>query len=492
MINNQVKTNSIYAVLTALFCALPVSLYADDETPKNDYEGEAHIFTLSDKSAYIKGHWETSQPLRYEGSLEYRYTNEVEQTACLYSIISEIHNDKNTFITPAICTVSHINPTWTSDQYDISVDKHSEHKFQYMVTSVSSEFFNSILSDLEYAVISNGYITDIPDNMFVGCKKLKTVKIGGEVKRIGSNIFGSGEDACTNLTELWLGKSIEDINHLAFQGAKNLKDVYVEWENEADIPDILKEETCAFPHRVVEVVVKDPVSGEEKKENQIFVDATLHVPEGRMSDYENSTWKVFTNKIEYKGNLQFEKTPDNNGAVNSTGGNSSGRVEVPSRVIIEGSEYPVIGIGKNAYKDNQEVTSMILPETITFVDEGAFSGCSEISELTSYNPIPPQITVSAASTRGTSVASQFEGINMETCILFVPEGSAEAYRNSYGWGDFNIILEIEGNSSSTGIVIKPMQQEDDKEEAYYNLSGQRVKTPSKGLYIKKGKKILIK
>ena len=76
--------------------------------------------------------------------------------------------------------------------------------------------------------------------------------------------------------------------------------------------------------------------------------------------------------------------------------------------------------------------------------------------------------------------------------MFVPKGSVEAYRNSYGWGDFNIILEIEGNSSSTGIVIKPMHKEDDKEEAYYNLCGQRVKTPTKGLYIKKGKKILIK
>ena len=461
-------------IMVALFCALPLSLYADDEDEEKNYEGEPRAFTLYEKSQYDSGkHSELGQPSsdRNDGLFLYTLTSLNEQTAKLQSIQEEKLDITVIENIPSVASLSHINPYDTHN--DSSADPHAGHTFQFIINEIMSTAFQN-LENLEEITIANHFITKIPSYLFMGSKNLKSVTIGGAVNKIDGNIF----DGCDRLEKLRLGHGVKTINNQAFNGAINLKDIYVEWRNQDEIPDIIKDGKAKdiFPY----------------DKNTGNITATLHVPIKYADQYQGSEWEAFKNKEFDNDFLHYTLTDDGLSVYVSSGKEDLKLIEVPDHVIIDGRNYSVKGIGKDAFKDNKNVTSVVLPETITFIEEGAFSGCSGISELTSYNPIPPQITVSAASTRGTSVASQFEGINKETCILFVPKGSVEAYRNSYGWGDFNIILEIEGNSTSTGIVIKPMHKEDDKDEAYYNLCGQRVKTPSKGLYIKKGKKILIK
>jgi hypothetical protein len=53
--------------------------------------------------------------------------------------------------------------------------------------------------------------------------------------------------------------------------------------------------------------------------------------------------------------------------------------------------------------------------------------------------------------------------------------------------DAPVYLNIDGEA--TGIKLIKAQNDDD---AYYNLGGQRVETPAKGLYIKNGKKVIVK
>ena len=462
-------------IMVALFCALPLSLYADDEDEeKNNYEWKPRAFTLYEKSQYDSGkHSELGQPWsdRNDGLFLYTLTSLNEQTAKLQSIQEEKLDITVIENIPSVASLSHINPYDT--HYDSSEDPHAGHTFQFIINEIMSSAFNN-LENLEEITIANHFITMIPSSLFKGSKNLQSVTIGGAVELIDGNIF----DGCDRLEKLRLGHGVKTIYSGAFTGAINLKDIYVEWRDNNEIPDIIKNGYA-----------KDIFPYDKTTEK---IPATLHVPIEYADLYKGSKWEAFKTIKPDNDFLHYTLTDDGLSVYVSSGKEDLKLIEVPDHVIIDGKKFSVKGIGKDAFKDNKNVTSVILPETITFIEEGAFSGCSGISELTSYNPIPPQITVSAASTRGTSVASQFEGINKETCILFVPKGSVEAYRNSYGWGDFNIILEIEGNSSSTGIVIKPMHKEDDKEEAYYNLCGQRVKTPTKGLYIKKGKKILIK
>ena len=44
--------------------------------------------------------------------------------------------------------------------------------------------------------------------------------------------------------------------------------------------------------------------------------------------------------------------------------------------------YNVLGIGKNAFQDNNVITSVSIPQTVTYIDEFAFSGCTALTSVT--------------------------------------------------------------------------------------------------------------
>ena len=86
----------------------------------------------------------------------------------------------------------------------------------------------------------------------------------------------------------------------------------------------------------------------------------------------------------------------------------------------------------------------------------------------------------------------FEGVDKETCILYVPEGSVDAYKAAPVWKEFKNILPIK---TSTG--INGIEQTDGEPFDVFTLSGQKVKSKTTsldglphGIYIVKGKKVI--
>ena len=69
---------------------------------------------------------------------------------------------------------------------------------------------------------------------------------------------------------------------------------------------------------------------------------------------------------------------------------------------------------------------------MTSIGSVAFSGCSGLTSILSLNNTPP-------TSVGTSV---FSYVDKENCVLWVPKGSATAYREADGWKDFQNIKEI--------------------------------------------------
>jgi len=55
----------------------------------------------------------------------------------------------------------------------------------------------------------------------------------------------------------------------------------------------------------------------------------------------------------------------------------------------------------------------------------------------------------------------------------------------------DVFLSIDGETEATAITA-PVADTNQTDDAYYDLSGRRVTHPTKGIYIKGGKKILIK
>lgn len=79
-------------------------------------------------------------------------------------------------------------------------------------------------------------------------------------------------------------------------------------------------------------------------------------------------------------------------------------------------------------------------------------------------------------------------------VIYVPEGTLSLYQQAPEWKNHNLkemSLEEMRAAISTNIhAVKT--DEEDHTYYYYNLRGQRVNTPAKGIYIRKGKKEIIR
>ena len=91
------------------------------------------------------------------------------------------------------------------------------------------------------------------------------------------------------------------------------------------------------------------------------------------------------------------------------------------------SDY-VKTIGANAFKDTA-ITDFYLPETLTSIGDGAFSGCGNLLQIFMLGKTPP--------TLGNAV---FDGDNMLTAIN-VPAESVDAYKAADGWKDYASIIK---------------------------------------------------
>lgn len=67
-------------------------------------------------------------------------------------------------------------------------------------------------------------ITQIANNAFKNCKKVKTVVVGNQVTSIGKNAF----TGCSSLTTVTIGKNVKTINSKAFYNCKKLKKVILQ------------------------------------------------------------------------------------------------------------------------------------------------------------------------------------------------------------------------------------------------------------------------
>ena len=91
------------------------------------------------------------------------------------------------------------------------------------------------------------------------------------------------------------------------------------------------------------------------------------------------------------------------------------------------SDY-VKTIGANAFKDTA-IKDIILPETLTSIGDGAFSGCGNLLQIFMHAKTPPTI--------GDAV---FDGDNMLTEIN-VPAESVDAYKAADGWKDYASLIK---------------------------------------------------
>ena len=336
-------------------------------------------------------------------------------------------------------------------------------------------------------------VTYIGDKAFGWCTSLSSVTIPNSVTYIGVSAFGY----CTSLSSVTIPNSVTFLCS-SFIGCSSLISVTVEKKT----PDIAIDD-YTFTNRT-EATLYVPAGSKAAyeaarywKEFKTIVEASEpdpkpepgHQVETFVEDVDDSAKEVTILFIVNEGSSSLTPTVT---IANDTG--VSGQFEIPATVKHNGVEYKVTEIAEGAFVTNTVLTDITIPASITSIGDNAFAGCSNLKSITIYNPTP--INLSAVNARGFTRgdgSSVFVGVDKATCILYVPEGSVDAYKAAPVWSEFKNILPIKTSTGINGI--------DYNGEAYdvFNLSGRKVKAKAislddlpNGIYIINGKKVMKK
>lgn len=269
-----------------------------------------------------------------------------------------------------------------------------------------------------YPIQCAGGVVGKKTHFYVNGKEVTNLIIPDGLSSIGSCVF-CGDNGISSIT---ISKSVTSINRGAFMDCSSVTQITSLIEN----PFAL--ETAVFKGMFEEVI--------------------LYVPVGTMAKYEATDgWKNFKNIVEM---TPYDVLDDNIVAAHFLQPDETGKVEIPEKVEIEGVDYTVTKIAEDAFKGNTELTEVTIPGTVTTIGAGAFEGCTNLKAIYVLSPTPASLAAAVSSRAQHKVAStavsQFEGIDLETCVLYVPFGSEQAYREAEGWKEFKHIVGVHGET----------------------------------------------
>lgn len=253
-----------------------------------------------------------------------------------------------------------------------------------------------------------GYVV-IPETITVDDKEYA-------VTAIGESAFQN----CTNLASVSIPSSITAIGEYAFDGCPSLIQIY---SNPSTPPTISAntftdetKSTCRL------YVLKEDIEAYQS-------DAEW----GKFSNITVSTCVTVVNSISYYLNKETKEA-----TVISGENEYKGSINIPKMITVDGNEYAVTTIGKNAFRNCTSLTYVTIPESVTAIGEYAFDGCSSLKYI------------SAPSTPPTISANTFTEEIKSTCKLSIPASGYTAYKSDSEWGKF--FISTIGGAEIDGIV----------------------------------------
>lgn len=145
---------------------------------------------------------------------------------------------------------------------------------------------------------------------------------------------------------------------------------------------------------------------------------------------------------------------------------------------------------KHLYVNGEEIDNISVPLDRTYIKDAVFCGmeslkkitlhsnftrigsypfyeCKNLSEIYVYAIKPPKV-----------YGNSFDGIDKQSCTLYVPRGTYMDYFLAPGWGDFLNIVEFDATGiDNPDLSCKP------KPVDYYNINGMKTTRQTKGLNI---------
>ena len=322
---------------------------------------------------------------------------------------------------------------------------------------------NRLIAGCMNTIIPNT-VTDIGNRAFDGCHSLTSIAIPSSVTTIEERAF----NYCTGLASVTIPHSVNKIGKEAFAACYKLEEVYCFADN---LPQ-----------------TDNSIFAESNQQN-----VTLYVPEASLSDYQNTApWSEFGSFKSY-----YDAIPGKYVASITSFFSDFGPWE-NHEIIVEQDEnddnkvwiynldpyfaqYKYFAPQYNYFYGfvNEEKTEILIP---CLQEAGYQDVC--LYGLTNAK-------TGFLKTDGYIVMRVADGGNK--LILDKAFGLCRSSNLKSGWFNLNIGPTVFTKNSTTGIgAIPDSKREVSKDAPVYNLSGQRLNKVSKGIYIKNGKKVVVK
>jgi uncharacterized repeat protein (TIGR02543 family) len=269
----------------------------------------------------------------------------------------------------------------------------------YNVTAIGDSAFNNC-SGLTSISIANS-VTSIGDFSFINCSNLPYIKLSDAITSIGRYTFCY----CRNLESITLSNSLTTLSDGLFYGCSKLKSITI-------------------PNSVI--AIKYDTFGNCSELSTVSISSSV-VSIGVQAFERCSKLTSFTvdsnnpNYCSVDGVL-FNKNKTS--LIQYLPGSIQTSYSIPNTVTtIEGV----------AFLDNVNLTSIVIPSSVTFIKFGAIFYCTGLKAVYANNSDPGKIKLENGV---------FYLIPTSTCQLYVPTGSKSLYAAASQWKDFMNIVEL--------------------------------------------------
>ena len=310
--------------------------------------------------------------------------------------------------------------------------------------------FNGALEDCAFqncsgiTTVSLGEkITSIGEYAFFGCSSLPTIVIPQTVTSIGNCAFSR----CSTLSKIVIPQAVMSIGHYAFQGCTKLTNVNIA-DSHNDNTTLSLGCNGSLP---------------------LFADCPLEeVYIGRNISYSTSSSYGYS---PFYRNTTLKTVTITDKETEISTNEFYGCTSLQNVTIGDG----VTTIGDRAFSGCSSLDYFACGSHVTNIGQEAFSDCTAMTKFISHATVPPVCRSQA-----------LDDISKWICTLQVPENSINLYKVADQWKDFFFVEPTGINNLENGKkeVLEVVKN--------YNLKGQPLVHPHKGVNIIKGKKILVK
>ena len=227
---------------------------------------------------------------------------------------------------------------------------------------------NTLISGCKNTVIPDS-VTSIGDRAFCGCTGLTSITIPNSVTNIDEYAFRG----CTGLTSITIPDSVKKIGICVFASCSSLTSISIP-NSITSIP------LSTFDHcsNLTSITIPDNVTSIE---SYAFFGCTglnsIFIPEGvtRIGVGVFSHCTGLINITVSEKNKVYDSRENCNAVIESK---TNSLVAGCKGTIIPGS---VLSIGKESFYEQTDLTSIIIPDSLTDIGTGAFWGCSFIKDV---------------------------------------------------------------------------------------------------------------